>query len=201
MDHKKLWLIGIGAVVLLGLFLGKKNNAATASTASTASQGPSVVEVPVPQIVQVPTPVYIPSGSTPTPTVPVIPISVPSPVPTANHVTIPTVAKGTYAPIRVVNFNAAQVQQTAYQNPGSPVTSTMTTQNGTTTTTYGITKADAQGNLHYANNYNQAVNAAGGQWLNHIDFKGQYTPSGQFVTSNPAQQAAYNKLVPVNASK
>ena len=97
-----------------------------------------------------------------------------------------------------------QMNRIALANPGSPIVARNTTTGARTG--YSISKAGANGQLYTANTYNAAVNKAGGQWLTnpntgqHIDFKGQYTTTGRFVTSNPQQQALYDSIVKKNPS-
>jgi len=94
----------------------------------------------------------------------------------------------------VINPQVAQQKayQVAKEQPGTPVT---VLNNAGNRVDYAITKAGANGKLYTGSSYNSVVNAAGEQYLNHFEFKGHYTSLGKFVTLNPAQQAAYNKIV------
>lgn len=101
-----------------------------------------------------------------------------------------------YSTIYTNNSNQSALNSLANQNPGSPVKSFDSSGN---ITGYAISKAGANGTTDYtSNNYNSAVNAAGGQWLDHKFYSGSYDSSGTFHTTNSSQQAAYNKIVPAN---
>lgn len=102
----------------------------------------------------------------------------------------------TYSTIYTTSQDQSTLNGLANNNPGSPVKSVDSNGN---VTGYAISKAGANGTTDFtSNNYNSAVNAAGGQWLNHQFFRGSYDSGGVFHTSNTKQQAAYNKIVPAN---
>lgn len=138
-------------------------------------------------------------GSTNTPSPTVSPVTASLPPSSPSNFGAGSSSKSTspsYAPITVVASHPAQssLNSIAKSNPGSPVIAV----NGSGQRTgYAITKT-GPGGTFTANNYNQAVNGAGGQYIAGKDYAGIYTQNGSFVTNNPAQQAAYNKAVPTN---
>lgn len=102
-------------------------------------------------------------------------------------------------------LSQTQLNQVAQSNAGSPVVQKSASGQQTG---YAISKANQNGQLSTSSNYNQAVNKAGGQWINNVFYGGSYNNQGVFVTKTPSQQTVYNKNAnvgikagPVNVKK